>query len=707
MSDNGERFPVLSVHLSRVLDDIGLNKLTVRRRREAYLFTEQYETLMYRTLGKQLTTYSFGSQVEGTTTQGLASDIDTLYCYDEYNVMQDMSDWKQDKRNLLMLQEDTAPGYCRLQLPGPHVPDRATEDMPNDTFLYDRHNRVILKHTVFCQTPEMQQLEVRNGPARSIRLLGSQTADTVHAFRCNAWPREAVSWAQKHSRGNWPEQSLIDKAVNSGFFLVPVGYKLSETENLEWIISLSLTERLLMFSMNMTQLKCYVVLKIIMKSLVIPNVGESISSYHCKTALFYCSEDTGTDFWMEDNLFQCVTRCLSLLLRWVRDEYCPHFIMPESNLFAGKLNACNKHKLLSALESMMESSGQFLFDISTDGLGDKLRLRCSAPPTRIPFTDSPNTMAIIFHAEIFKISSTECKNTYLILHHYAKVNRVEAIALVRGQLAAVHERTNHAENYKGQMIIVLREMLSCLLGSLLASDLLSCKREVSQEAFSLLHRSAENNNANVLKLASVLFCDGYLEKAEEVLQEVESKYKRKCMHPVCHHVTSYIISNADLDLISQLVTQQDEVARLRLFGPCVAFSVHELHCAPPALRYELFRSVGDDCRQRAPTSVWMDLAVADFLPFLYYLQYLTYGLRKPDLQRRALNNLEQCIKDNYNFGHLETAWNLLGQCMEAENNPVAALDCYSRSLVVRPRDNAANWHLSILVYKEIKATYQT
>jgi tetratricopeptide (TPR) repeat protein len=96
----------------------------------------------------------------------------------------------------------------------------------------------------------------------------------------------------------------------------------------------------------------------------------------------------------------------------------------------------------------------------------------------------------------------------------------------------------------------------------------------------------------------------------------------------------------------------------------------------------------------------MDWAVVDSLPYLYYLQYKTYQrLARYNDQQRALNNLMLAISVEPNLGHRETVLNLLGQCLEQENRYDHALQCYFLSLNIRPRNNAANFHVFRLLYR--------
>jgi tetratricopeptide (TPR) repeat protein len=131
---------------------------------------------------------------------------------------------------------------------------------------------------------------------------------------------------------------------------------------------------------------------------------------------------------------------------------------------------------------------------------------------------------------------------------------------------------------------------------------------------------------------------------------------------------------------------------------CVKYLPCEVNCVPSELRYEMFRSTAEDRPYRGDDDYWMDWAVVDSVPYLYFLQYKVYSqLQRPAEQLHALNQLIWTINSEPNLCHRETALNLLGQCMEQENRMDAALCCYMMSLNVRGRNNAAKWHVCRLL----------
>ena len=57
-------------------------------------------------------------------------------------------------------------------------------------------------------------------------------------------------------------------------------------------------------------------------------------TFHLKTVLLWACEETGTDFWTDDNRASCVMMLLDKLQQALVTRTLPHFFMPTLNLFA-------------------------------------------------------------------------------------------------------------------------------------------------------------------------------------------------------------------------------------------------------------------------------------------------------------------------------------------------------------------------------------
>ena len=140
----------------------------------------------------------------------------------------------------------------------------------------------------------------------------------------------------------------------------------------------------------------------------------------------------------------------------------------------------------------------------------------------------------------------------------------------------------------------------------------------------------------------------------------------------------------------------DPETLIRKVCRCVQFMRQERFCAPAVLWLEMFRDVDDDLIYRhLGDSIWMDSAEVDAKPFLFYLQYMTYGgLGSRENQISALDCFVTYLRDNpTGMYHPETVLNLHGHCVELEGQSQLAAMAYRTSLNILPRNNAANWHL--------------
>ena len=127
-----------------------------------------------------------------------------------------------------------------------------------------------------------------HGPCSSSK---DGTVDIVGTFQCKKWVKPARQWIFR-SRRIRPEYELIQSVVDHGILFVPIGCKGSDTEDLEWRMSFSIAEKLLIHSFSHTQLLCYALLKILLKDIIKQKHEDLICSYFLKTIMFWVCEES-------------------------------------------------------------------------------------------------------------------------------------------------------------------------------------------------------------------------------------------------------------------------------------------------------------------------------------------------------------------------------------------------------------------------------
>ncbi|XP_045212628.2 uncharacterized protein LOC123563727 [Mercenaria mercenaria] len=686
----------ISMRLSEVLDDIGVNEKMTLKIRRWVLLTEPNETIIYRALQFPTTIYNFGSWSEGTTTAGLKSDTDCLLTRDDSNVIQDWSEWTPGK-NLLMIQnETTPPGYCLLQRLIDNAPLPLTHEYDN-YLVKDTSGRILLKNTWLDTV--MIEGHQRQGPSLAItQRPGIVDADSVIAFPCTSWPQSAKACLNNLDENNWPTADMKRYMKTTKCFVVGVGYKVSESADFEWRISTSLAERCLMFNLNITQIRCYILMKMIMKTYINLDNESYISSFICKTVLFYCIASKPLNIWKECNILNCLTYCILTLNRCISCGNCPHFFDHENNLMAGKFSNKVQQELLQTTANLVPCDGMSLFGIQIDDVGERLLIKLNminGAHRNIPSPDDYTTDCSVH----FLIKTAK---HFLTTHNLCYAAKDET--LVTAFRILLHLMRHYRD---GDMLVKVSSRLQVPLicstiGSLIASHNIEIHNTVSPQALAWLEAGLDSDVASSrLKLASILYCTGDMERAAFILNDVEQQYNIEVTEPACgcYNFSTQIVKRR----FGQISTQYNEEELRYIVAYCVIFCSGELDCVPHELQYEMFRSTQEDLPYRdIECDEWMDCAVVDSLPYLYFLQYKTFGnLGKLDEQQQALNKLIWVTVTALNLGHRETAWNLVGQCMEQENRLADALQCYMLSLRIRERNNAAKILICVCLARRI------
>ena len=182
----------------------------------------------------------------------------------------------------------------------------------------------------------------QNGPCASFvskSNIGPWTWDTdvAYAIKCTSWPSDAEEWFARSRQNGWPSGEILDKIRKLDCHVVATGNPPSPSRNVEWRISFMLTERELVRSFNEMQLKCFSLLKTILRSKISPSFPDHLSSYHMKTTLFWVIEEMPQKDWTPENLVHCVHICLDRISESVRSKNLYHYILRKENLFEHKL----------------------------------------------------------------------------------------------------------------------------------------------------------------------------------------------------------------------------------------------------------------------------------------------------------------------------------------------------------------------------------
>ncbi|XP_060606820.1 uncharacterized protein LOC132759115 [Ruditapes philippinarum] len=568
----------LSLMLSEVLDDICINERMVKKRRKVFMLTETMSNMAWKSIGDNFSLYCLGSQSEGTTTPGLRSDIDKVYCINKYNIMQDLSEWERGKLNYLMIQDvNTSPGYCFLQLFRTPLPITVN---PNEKHVVDRRGRILRKNTL--DTKNVKDI-TRHGP--SLALEGGPgfiDTDRVLAYPCKSWPKSASGWLERQDKCRWP--TLRMGTASSRCFVVSTGSKVSVNPELEWRISTSLAERCLMFDSNITQLRCFLLMKMVLKSCLNPRGEINISSFMCKTVLLHTIESTEPSFWKESNLTECLRRCFVELHSCVQNDHLSHFFIRENNLMAGQFTYETKHQLLGNISYFIQNDVQCLLTINIDNLGLRLQVKLNSVPEGEYSLHSSLEMSEHLSADLYLNIARDVRLTHKQMLKDLHDKDTRTLRQSVETLLTYRDSGNKLEKnaYK-----FLAPFLLSTYGSALASEDICLNNQMSPQAFVWLSSGLDSDvTFGRLKLASAFYSEGDMERTELILRHTERQYN-SC--PLFYIGFSKFQEPPTVEF-EKVCNEQGLDCVKQMTADCVIFTQQEVKCIPQELQYELFRS---------------------------------------------------------------------------------------------------------------------
>ncbi|KAL3882945.1 hypothetical protein ACJMK2_029247 [Sinanodonta woodiana] len=656
----------VSVRLNRVLDTVGLGDENRWRRINMLIQSEEVVSLST----KKGFNY-FGSQAEASTTPGLQSDIDMVFYEKDDIVIKDLDSWMPLNPTLLIVSDDyTLPGYVKLQSVNMHHP-RPVYNIFDERLELDRHGRFFLRN-------DHNDIKLHNyigrGPANTGKY-GYMRADLVIGKRLHSWPDQASQWLSRNRLHDWPSHQTIDLIQGTGALLVPVGHKLSQDQNLEWRISFSFGEKMLVWLFNTTQYRCFILLKMINKCFIKPAVGDNVlSSYHCKTCIFYLIENTPTVMWQPDNLLLCVEMCLRLLYNWTESTICPNYFIPEENMFQCKVYGHVRGELLGVLSNLLRQEGRYLVGISCDNIGQELVGICQIP--LMEFESQSN--------DVTQILATSVAVLFMDLEQALMFDLKYDLSLKTYQLDRYfpfHEprRVIHAIFWKFHCSSI---------GSKLASKCLSLEipdqhgLDVAHEL--LLWGSSSDVASGKLKLAAFCLVQNNLDMSKDVLSDIHKTFNYKVTKlNVYSRFTLQAILSENLST-TQLISQY--------FALSVYYHPSEINCIPKALIPEIICSTRSNQRSGYKQCVRVEPKF-----YLHFLEFLCYHRTNNwSHKKAALDNMIYVIRyECHEFNN--TIMNLLAHCLAQEGRLTTAYRILCMSMKLIKENNGAKWQIGTMI----------
>ncbi|VDI24806.1 Hypothetical predicted protein [Mytilus galloprovincialis] len=336
-------------------DEIVGSEKVVKYRR---LFFKVYEYVQNNFCSPSKYIIPSGSKAEGLNLPG--SDIDIMLISKKYIVYESklQRDNARSTINTISLVIDTdhaQPGFALLCVQNELFCERHFVERNEDgMFLSSKLYLLNFATKYTCHKI--------NGPCISNK---DGKLDAAHSLQCPQWPSIARNWATRKRSSGWPSVFLLSDIVQLGVHFVPIGSKSRSDciHPLEWRISFSVPEKILINTWNHTQLLCYAILKILLTEVIRKSKGidSLMCSYFLKTVLLWLLEEVDTRKWTPESLLDCVVMCLGRLTYLITHKYIPNYFIPEHNMIDRQFNQQSWDELLALISYLHDIGWQSIF----------------------------------------------------------------------------------------------------------------------------------------------------------------------------------------------------------------------------------------------------------------------------------------------------------------------------------------------------------
>ncbi|KAK3586211.1 hypothetical protein CHS0354_013438 [Potamilus streckersoni] len=370
--------------LCDILNDMGYADKDVLYRIHMY---ELYDFLLNVPDIKCRPQKAVGSKITGLSTFR-EGDVDWMRYSRKTLIIEDLTtDLPKDSIVLHMEYENCPPGFCKLRFHSLNSFIPLTElifgspsnfhILPNRKVYFSSKNLKLLAAVVHAaEDPYLGRKTINgSGPAitrtdEPIRL----NTDYVYAIPSRSLP---TSMKKRFSRKrHWPTKGMVSDITKAGCEVVALGFPGSEEEDLQWRLSFSTAEKILMQRLNSTQRKTYVLLKIYFKECLKRFVQTKVlSTYIVKMLTLWMCETQPQELWKDNLLVERFTDSLKWLKQRLEENHFPHYFIKERNMLACPMKIEDKSHLNILLSNCIDSVFPVLLDCPS--LANKLKERSS------------------------------------------------------------------------------------------------------------------------------------------------------------------------------------------------------------------------------------------------------------------------------------------------------------------------------------------
>ena len=299
-----------------------------------------------------------GSRAEGFTMRigwgHEEPDMDVMYLWERLwgVAIQIIPPLKITGATILLETRGCRPGFCRLRVHGDH--EKMAEYMASFTGQYGldmygvRATCIVEKDgkrwisprqvvKILIDEPSVNQTEASASPAVPMKCGATEVVTTLICVYPLPFARAYLS---RPRSGHWPTKEILDDIARLPTLIVAAGHRRSADRDIEWRISCSHMEFIIIKALPLWVKQAYWAFKYIMKKGV--NSKETseateqlegrskVCSFHLKMTLLWELEKPKV--WLHKSSFNLMLRLFRAFLTFLEDGILPHYFIPRCNL---------------------------------------------------------------------------------------------------------------------------------------------------------------------------------------------------------------------------------------------------------------------------------------------------------------------------------------------------------------------------------------
>ena len=233
-----------------------------------------------------------------------SSDVDVMRVRRHLRALFSIEQYsRSNAEHTLLIAEcnNTKPGFAYLR----SIHDSSYDAVRHSTVELGGHSYISSAkwRDFFLPRPSVYSM---HGPC-STTVAGTIDVDYAYSIKADTFPHAVHGFIRRLLRASCPSEDLVYKIASGGCHFVAIGAKESPSEALEWRMSFTATEKILLHAMNHVQFLCYGLLKIVLKEAIDVNIDVKglFCSYFLNTAVLWGISTNDNLKWDPPNFLIC------------------------------------------------------------------------------------------------------------------------------------------------------------------------------------------------------------------------------------------------------------------------------------------------------------------------------------------------------------------------------------------------------------------